>query len=70
MISEHDVVTVKVDIPEQALAAGDVGAVVHCYNGRDAYEVEFVDSQGRTKGIATLSGSQLLRLNLNTLRVA
>ncbi len=67
MLNEHDVVTLTVDLPEQGLSAGDVGAVVHCYAGRDVYEVDFVDERGRAKEVATLNGSHLLRLNLASL---
>jgi hypothetical protein len=70
MLKEHDVVTITVDQPEQGLSAGDVGAVVHCYTGQDAYEVEFVNDQGRSKGVVTLPGTCLLRLNLSSLLVA
>jgi len=67
MLREHDVVAVTAGVPGEGLSAGDVGAVVHCYPSRDAYEVEFVDDHGRTKGVVTLADSQLLRLNLISL---
>jgi hypothetical protein len=67
MLREHDTVTLKIDVPEEGLRAGDVGAVVHCYPGPDVYEVEVLDEHGRSKGVVTLSGSQLLRLNLVSL---
>jgi len=67
MLAEHDVVAVKLDIPEEGLVCGDVGAIVHCYSDRDAYEVDFVDDHGRPKGVVTLSGGALLRLNLVSL---
>jgi len=67
MLREHDTVTVKVDVPEECLRAGDVGAIVHVYPGRDVYEVEVLDDQGRSRGVVTLRGDQLLRLNLNSL---
>lgn len=70
MLKEHDVVTITVDLPEHGLSAGDVGAVVHCYPGRDAYEVDFVDERGRARGVVTLPGSQLLRLNLSSILVS
>ena len=67
MLREHVVVTATVDVPDQGVAAGDVGAVVHCYPSGESYEVDFVDDHGRGKGGATLSGAQLLRLNLVSL---
>ena len=67
MWKEHDVVTVTVAVPAEGLSAGDVGAIVHCYPDQNAYEVDFLDDHGRSKGVATLSASQLLRLNLTSL---
>ena len=67
MLREHDVVTVKVDVPSEGLSAGNVGAIVHCYPDQDAYEVEILDDQGRSKGVVTLLASQLLRLHLVSL---
>jgi len=67
MWKEHDVVTVTVDVPTEGLSAGDVGAIVHCYPDQNAFEVDFLDDQGRSKGVATVSGSHLLRLNLVSL---
>ncbi len=70
MLKEHDVVTVTTDVPEERLSAGDVGAIVHRYPENDVYEVDFVDEHGRARGVVTLSGSQLLRLNLSSLLTA
>ena len=67
MFSEHAVVTVTVDLPEQGLSAGDVGAVVHCDPEGDSYEVDVLDDHGHPKGVATIAGSQLLKLNLSGL---
>jgi len=67
MWKEHDVVTVTVDVSAEGLSAGDVGAIVHCYPDQNTYEVDFLDDQGRSKGVATVCGSHLLRLNLVSL---
>jgi hypothetical protein len=67
MIAEHDVVALTQPRPDEGLNVGDVGAVVHCYSNTDAYEVEFVDENGRTKCIATVPASQVMRLNLLSL---
>lgn len=67
MLSEHDVVTVTEDIPQEGIHAGDVGAIVHHYAQRDCYEVELLDSRGRSKGVKSLDGSKLLRLNITSL---
>jgi hypothetical protein len=61
-ICELDVVALTVDLPELKLVRGQVGTVVFVYPP-DAFEVEFVDDSGHTYGLATLNGSQLLRLH-------
>ena len=55
MICEHDVVVLIRDVEEYDLKAGDVGAVVHCYETGNAYEVEFVTPQGKTVALLTLN---------------
>ena len=67
MLHEHDVVTVTVDLPDLGLIAGDVGAVVHCYADQKTYEVDVIDEHGRSKGVVTVEGQRLLRLNLSSL---
>ncbi len=67
MLREHDVVTITEDIPNEGVARGDVGAVVHCYPSQDAYEVEVLDEQGKSKCVVTAKEKQLLRLNLKSL---
>lgn len=69
MVNEHDVVALTEDIPAEGLHKGDVGAVVHCYHAGEIYEVEFVDERGRTKRIASIATSQLMKLNLLSLAV-
>jgi hypothetical protein len=64
MVKEHDVVALIEDVPADGLRKGDVGAVVHCYRPGDIYEVEFIDERGRTKRIASIPVSQLMKLNL------
>ncbi len=67
MLREHDVVTITEDIPNEGVARGDVGAVVHCYPDQKAYEVEVLDEQGKSKCVVTANEKQLLRLNLKSL---
>jgi hypothetical protein len=67
MPCEHDVVALTEDVPVHGLHAGDVGAVVHCYSQPAVYEVEFVDEHGRTKCVATVTASQIMKLNLLSL---
>jgi hypothetical protein len=56
-IAEHAAVALTRDLPEHALRAGDVGAVVHVYAEGKAYEVEFVTGAGQTLAVETLDPS-------------
>ena len=66
MVKEHDVVALTEDVPSDGLRKGDVGAV-HCYQAGDIHEVEFIDERGRTKRIASIPASRLMKLNLLSL---
>jgi len=55
MIRELDTVVLTHDIEEHDLKQGDIGAVVHCYADRAAFEVEFVTAEGRTIVLLTLT---------------
>lgn len=55
---EHDAVVLVRDVPEHALRAGDLGAVVQIYSPR-SFEVEFVRASGQTQALVTLSDSDL-----------
>ncbi|MBE9009720.1 DUF4926 domain-containing protein [Pseudanabaenaceae cyanobacterium LEGE 13415] len=59
MIQELDAVVLTQDVPEKWLKAGDRGAVVHCYSDGQAFEVEFVNAEGRTIAILTLTHSDI-----------
>ena len=67
MVKEHDVVALTEDVPSEGLRKGDVSAVVHRYQAGDIYEVEFIDERGRTKRIASIPASRLMKLNLLSL---
>lgn len=54
MIKELDIVVLAKDLKEYQLERGDVGSVVHVYEGGKAYEVEFVTGEGKTIAVATL----------------
>jgi hypothetical protein len=54
MIRELDTVVLAKDLREYHLERGDVGAVVHVYEGGKAYEVEFVTGEGKTIAVVTL----------------
>ena len=59
MIQELDTVILTRDMPDHGLKQGDVGAVVHCYPGGKAFEVEFVTGEGRTAAVLTLTGPDI-----------
>ncbi|MCO8274717.1 DUF4926 domain-containing protein [Actinoplanes sp. TRM 88003] len=56
----YDTVRLLVDLPDEGLTAGAVGAVVHVFERPDvAYEVEFTDADGRTVAQVPLTADQL-----------
>jgi hypothetical protein len=59
MIREHDRVVLTADLPSEKLARGDVGTVVHVYQGGTAFEVEFVALDGETVAVVTLEQAQI-----------
>jgi len=59
MITEHDRIILIADLPGEELRAGDVGTVVHVYDGAIAYEVEFLLLDGTTAAVATVRAGQL-----------
>jgi len=54
MIQELDVITLTHDIQEHGLKKGSQGAIVHCYQDGQAFEVEFVDKLGDSLALLTL----------------
>lgn len=59
MIGELELIVLTHDMDEYNLQAGDVGAVVHCYEDELAYEVEFVTAEGRTVALLTLTNNDV-----------
>lgn len=59
MIHEHDRVVLTASITTEGLEAGDIGAVIHVYPGREAYEVEFVPLTGKTAAVVTVPGDRV-----------
>jgi hypothetical protein len=57
-----DVVSLLQDLPELGLIRGQVGTIVEMYE-LDVFEVEFIDSNGRTYALETLSASVLTILH-------
>jgi hypothetical protein len=59
MIKELDCVALTTDLPEHGLATGDVGAVVHVYEGGHSCQVEFTTYDGRTVAVVKVSAEQI-----------
>jgi len=59
MIDEHENAVLTVDLPSIGLMAGDVGVVVHVYEGGKAYEVEFIALDGNTVAVETLEAQKV-----------
>lgn len=59
MINELDLVTLSTDLPEHGLSQGASGTVVHVYKDGQAYDVEFLNPEGRTVAVATLELDQV-----------
>lgn len=62
MMEELESAVLTRDIPESGLDEGDVGTVVHRYEGGSSYEVEFVTGEGRTVAVLTLAAEDLRQL--------
>ena len=58
-MNQLDTVVLTTDLEEHNLKRGDVGAIVHCYEGNVAYEVEFVTADGSTIALLTLKSSNI-----------
>lgn len=56
-----DIVALLEDKPDQGLVAGQVGTVVEIH-APGAFEVEFLDANGRTVAVTELSRAELLVL--------
>ena len=56
-----DVVALLEDKPDQGLVAGQVGTVVEVHTP-DAFDVEFLDANGKTVAVTELSRAVLLVL--------
>ena len=61
-IKLFDSVALLEDLPEENLWRGQVGAVVEIYNEGEAFEVEFVDRNGKTYGLLALRNNQIILL--------
>ena len=73
MIAELDSVALKVDLPKHGLAAGDVGAVVHVYQGGKRckrFMVEFTTFGGSTVAVTKVLAAQIRPLSRNEIHHA
>ena len=59
MIKELDRIVLTATVPKEDLESGDVGTVVHTYQGGKAFEVEFTTLDGRTAAVVTVEMSQV-----------
>ena len=59
MIKELDVVTLTHDMENYGLTKGSRGAVVHCYDDGQGFEVEFVDDSGEASNVLTLERTDI-----------
>jgi len=59
MIEELDTVVLLHDVQTAGLVHGDVGAVVHCYENKEAFEVEFVTADGDSIALLTLTDKDI-----------
>jgi hypothetical protein len=59
MISELERVVLTAPLPSAHLESGDVGTVVHVYNGGEALEVEFTTLDGHTAAVVTVAASHV-----------
>lgn len=61
-IQELDCVTLSHDLPAHRLKQGQRGAVVHRYQDGNAFEVEFLDAEGDTIALLTLTTADIRKL--------
>lgn len=64
-----DLIAVTSSTPDSGISVGDVGTVVELLPP-DGLEVEFLDSAGRTRCVATLHVNNVLVLNRERTKVA
>lgn len=53
----YEEVVLSRDLPTQSLKTGDLGTIVHVYDG--GYEVEFFTAAGKTRAVVTLDAQDV-----------
>jgi hypothetical protein len=61
-----DIVALTQDLPDRHLYKGQVGTIVEVYTP-EAFEVEFVDLQGKTYALETIDAQQVMQLHYQSL---
>lgn len=62
-VSELDRIVLTKDLPDERLAAGDVGVVVHVYPDSAAYEIEVFTLTGDTVTVATVPAGAVRKVD-------
>ena len=58
-MSEHDMVVLTRSLVDHGLEVGDVGAIIHVYEGGSTFEVEFVAGGGTPLAVVTLEAKDI-----------
>jgi Domain of unknown function (DUF4926) len=61
-----DIVALTQDLPDRQLYKGQVGTIVEVY-APEAFEVEFVDLEGKTYAVETIDAKQVMQLHYQSL---
>ncbi len=64
-MKELDMVVLTRSIDDLGLHEGDLGTIVHCYPGGEAFEVEFSTADGATIAVLTLPAHEIRRQRAN-----
>jgi hypothetical protein len=62
MLNLYELVALRKDVEAKHLKAGDVGMVVHCYEDKNGYEIEFGNAEGETVAVLTMTEADVQKL--------
>lgn len=63
---QFQIVALLQDLPEHGLKVGQIGTVLEFLTmPREAYEVEFIDAEGRTIALMALEPGQITAVNVD-----